>query len=61
MPTLALSQLMGSSRSTSGLVYYLYGSPVSWRSSLQPLVTLSTTESEYVAITECIKEGIWSL
>ena len=35
------------------------GSAVAWKSSLQRCVTLSTTESEYVALTECAKEVIW--
>lgn len=32
---------------------------VSWNSRLQKLVTLSTTEAEYVAVTEASKEMIW--
>nr|XP_010908833.1 uncharacterized protein LOC105035111 [Elaeis guineensis] len=30
---------------------------LSWKASLQPIVTLSTIEVEYVAVTEAIKEG----
>ena len=32
---------------------------VSWESRLQHLVALSTTEAEYIAITNAIKEVIW--
>ena len=32
---------------------------MSWSSILQSTVALSTTEAEYMAITEAIKEGIW--
>lgn len=49
----------GSRKSTSGLIYYLFGSPVSWKSCIQSIVTLSSTEAEYVAMTEAVKEGIW--
>ncbi|OAE21436.1 hypothetical protein AXG93_3506s1100 [Marchantia polymorpha subsp. ruderalis] len=37
----------------------LMGSVVSWKATLQPTVTLSTTEVEYMALKEAAKEGIW--
>jgi hypothetical protein len=46
-------------RSTSGYVYTLNGSAISWRSKQQDLVTLSTMEAEYVGMTEACKESIW--
>lgn len=46
-------------RSQSGYIFNLYGSAVSWKSSLQSVVALSTTEAEYMAMTEAVKEGIW--
>ncbi|CAN1807780.1 Retrovirus-related Pol polyprotein from transposon TNT 1-94 [Linum perenne] len=46
-------------RSTSGYVYTVGGTAVSWVSQLQKIVALSTTEAEYVAITEASKEMIW--
>ncbi|KAD4178669.1 hypothetical protein E3N88_27260 [Mikania micrantha] len=35
------------------------GSMVSWKATLQHVVALSTTESEYIALTEAVKEAIW--
>ena len=33
--------------------------PVSWHFILQSTVALSTTEAEYMAMTEAMKEAIW--
>ena len=38
---------------------YLNGVPISWRSRSQRAVTLSTTESEYYAISEICSELIF--
>ena len=46
-------------RSTTGYIYTLASTAVSWVSRLQKIVTLSTTEAEYVAVTEASKEMIW--
>jgi len=46
-------------RSTTGYVFTLSQAPVSWRSILQSTIALSTTEAEYVAMTEVMKETIW--
>ena len=43
-------------RSTIGYVYTLGGTAVSWGSQLQKIVALSTTEAEYVVITEASKD-----
>lgn len=48
-----------SRRSTTGYIYLCSGSPISWASKLQQTVALSTTEAEYYAISEAIKEGLW--
>ncbi|XP_038882235.1 secreted RxLR effector protein 161-like [Benincasa hispida] len=48
-----------SRRSTTGYVFTLGGSVVSWKATLQRTVTLSTTEVEYMALTEAANEGIW--
>ncbi|KAF4531233.1 hypothetical protein B566_EDAN019288 [Ephemera danica] len=40
-----------SSKSQSGYIIYFGGSPISWRSTQQRLIALSTVESEYMALT----------
>ena len=45
-----------SRRSTTGYVFTVGGTTVSWISKLQQVVALSTTEAEYVAATEASKE-----
>ncbi|KAH9779099.1 Integrase catalytic domain-containing protein [Citrus sinensis] len=46
-------------RSTTSYVFTLGGGPVSWRLILQLTIALSTTEAEYMAATEAVKEAIW--
>jgi len=46
-------------RSTSGYVFTVGGTTVSWVSKIQSVVALSTTEAEYVAAIEASKEMIW--
>ena len=46
-------------RSTSAYIFMMRGGPVSWASRKQNCVTLSTTESEYVALSEAAKEAAW--
>jgi hypothetical protein len=48
-----------SRKSTTGFVYTLGGTAVCWGSKLQKVVALSTTEAEYVAVTEAAKEMVW--
>ena len=45
--------------SISGFVFFLGSGAVSWSSKKQPIVTLSSTESEYVALTHAAKDVIW--
>lgn len=46
-------------RSITGLVFTLGGNTISWKSVLQRVVALSTTESEYMSLTEAVKEVVW--
>lgn len=46
-------------KSTSGFVFKVYGSTVSWLSRKQATVSLSSTEAEYVALAEAACEAIW--
>ena len=46
-------------KSTSGYVFFMAGGPVSWKSSKQHVVTLSSTEAEYYALTDAAKEAKW--
>ncbi|KAL7148155.1 hypothetical protein ABFS83_06G159100 [Erythranthe nasuta] len=46
-------------KSLSGYIYTVHGGVVSWKSCLQKVVALSTTEAEYMAATETVKEGLW--
>ncbi len=46
-------------RSTIGYVFTFGNTAISWVSQLQKIVTISTTEAEYVAVTEASKELIW--
>ena len=43
----------------TGVVLMLNGGPVSWKSKRQSCVSLSTTESEYVAAAAAAKEIVW--
>jgi hypothetical protein len=46
-------------RSLTGYVFTVGSCAVSWKDVLQPVVALSTTEPEYMAIAEACKELIW--
>ena len=46
-------------RSLTGYVFTIGGCAISWKATLQSTVALSTTEAEYMAITEACKEAIW--
>ncbi|GAA0160965.1 hypothetical protein LIER_17395 [Lithospermum erythrorhizon] len=50
---------LDSKKSTSGYLFTFVGGAISWQSKLQRCVALSTTEAEYIAITECCKELLW--
>ena len=46
-------------RSTSGYAFMMNGGCISWRSKKQRTVALSSTEAEYMALTEAVQEAIW--
>ncbi|XP_042041299.1 secreted RxLR effector protein 161-like [Salvia splendens] len=50
---------MDKRKSTTSYVFTVCRSCISWKSQLQHIVALSTTESEYIAITEAMKEAVW--
>jgi hypothetical protein len=50
---------MDGRRSLIGYVFTMGSCAISWKAVLQPTVALSTTEAEYMAVTEGFKEAIW--
>ena len=46
-------------RSTSGFVWIMNGSAICWRSRLQTIVALSSTEVEYVGATPAVQGILW--
>jgi hypothetical protein len=46
-------------KSTSGVLHFLGQSPISWQSTKQKIVALSSCEAEYVAATAAGCQGVW--
>jgi hypothetical protein len=46
-------------RAVTGYAFLINGGAVSWSSKKQEIVSLSMTESKYVAVTHAAKEAIW--
>ncbi|KAK9066710.1 hypothetical protein SSX86_014033 [Deinandra increscens subsp. villosa] len=46
-------------RSQTGYAFQVLGNIVSWKASLQHVVALSSTEAEYMALVEAVKEALW--
>lgn len=46
-------------KSTSGFLFSLSSAAVSWSSKKQPVVTLSTTEAEFIAAASCACQAVW--
>ena len=42
--------------SVSGYILYFVGVPIAWRSKAQTNVTLSSSEAEYVSLSECVRD-----
>ena len=43
----------------SGYAFIINGSAVSWSAKHQEIISLSTTESKYIAVTHASKEVLW--
>ncbi len=50
---------VGDRKSTSGYMFLLGGAAISWRSSKQTCVALSTAEAEHVALSAAAQEALW--
>ena len=50
---------IGDRKSTSGYVFLIGGAAISWKSSKQSCVSLSTAEAEYVALSAAAQEAVW--
>ncbi len=48
-----------SRRSTTGHVFLLGGAAVSWLAQRQPVVALSSTEAEYIALSSAAQQVVW--
>ena len=51
--------MMEDRRAVSGYAFIVNGGAVSWSAKRQEIVSLSTTESEYIAATNAAKEALW--
>jgi hypothetical protein len=52
-------QDLNKKKSTTGYVFTVAAEPISWVTKLQSTVVGSTTEAEYVVVTQASKEVIW--
>jgi hypothetical protein len=46
-------------RSTSGVIFFLGGSPITWQYAKQKVVALSSCESEYIVAATNACQGVW--
>ena len=50
---------MNDRHSTTGNLFMMSGAAIAWSSKKQPVVALSTTEVEYVALSAATQEAVW--
>lgn len=48
-----------SRKSTSGYCFQIFGCTVSWCLRKQSCIAVSSTEAEYIALSQCITEACW--
>ena len=48
-----------SRKSTSGIIFFLDDSPISWQSTKQKIVALSSCEVEYIAAATAVCQAVW--
>ncbi len=46
-------------KSTTGYILFIGNGPILWQSKLQPIVALSSTEAEYIALSSTAQETNW--
>ncbi|KAA0036776.1 Retrovirus-related Pol polyprotein from transposon TNT 1-94 [Cucumis melo var. makuwa] len=46
-------------KSLTGFAFTLGENLISWKSNLQSVVALSTTEAEFIVVSEVVKEAMW--
>lgn len=46
-------------RSTSGVIFFLGTSPITWQSAKQKVVAMSSCEAEYIAAAIAARQGVW--
>jgi hypothetical protein len=46
-------------KSTSGVVFFLSGSTITWTSQKQKVISMSSCEAEYVAAAAAATQGVW--
>ena len=50
---------LGDRKSTSGFLFILSGCTISWKSVKQSTVAISSSEAEYIALSQATQEAIW--
>ncbi|PAL11902.1 hypothetical protein B8W92_11625, partial [Moraxella osloensis] len=46
-------------KSVTGYVFMMAGAAITWKSKKQQTVALSSTEAEYMALGDAVKEVLW--